>query len=434
MNINNYILKIKNKKIKIGIIGLGYVGLNLLIQFCKKKIYVNGYDIDKRKIINLNNKKSPISYILDSTIKDISKYSSYNNNYNSLKKNDVIIICLPTPLTKNETPDLSHIYNFINFSEKYLKKFQTIILESTTYPGTTEEFILPILKKKFTLGKNFFLGYSPERENPSSDNKYIFSKTPKIISGLTPSCKKIVNEIYKIIIEKTISASTIKTAEATKIVENLYRSVNIGLVNELKMLFYEMGIDINEILDLAETKPFGFQRFNPGPGVGGHCIPIDPFYLSYKAKEYNFDTKFINIAGEINQKTTNWVFEKSKYHFFKKFQNKKKMKVLIIGVSYKKNIEDTRESSAIRIISKFIKEKIPVSYFDPYVKEFKVNIEGKKYIVNKIYSLKKLSNFNITIILSNHDNINYKTLLNKSKLIIDTRQTYKIKNKKIIQL
>ena len=322
--------KIKSKKINIGIVGVGYVGLNLLIQFAKKKIKMYGFDNDEIKINSLKRSVSPILYIKNKTILDIKKYTDYEVNYKNIEKCDVIIICLPTPLDDKQRPDLSHIKNAILKIKKFLKIGQTIVLESTSYPGTTKETITQKLQN-FNIGKNFFIGYSPERENPGS-NDYKFSEIPKIVSGHSNNCLEITDALYKLVVKKTIKANQIEIAETSKIFENIYRSVNIALVNELKFVLKKMNIDINEVIDLAKTKPFGFSEFRPGPGVGGHCIPIDPLYLAWIAEKNGYKSEFIRLASQVNLDTTVKI-----YNEIKKIVSKKKfLPILIVGLAYKK--------------------------------------------------------------------------------------------------
>ena len=283
----------------------------MLLQFGIKKVNIIGFDQDVQKLDLLKKNISPISYIKSSQIKKIKNFTSYETEYSKINKCDVIILCLPTPL-KNKKPDLSHIIDTMKKIKKYLKKHQLLVLESTTYPGTTEEKIKPFLDKKFSIGIDFFLGYSPERENPG-DKRFSFDRIPKICSGYSSKCIKLCVSLYKIIVDKVIPAKNIKEAEFSKLIENIYRSVNISMVNEMKMISHKINIDINNVLNLANTKPFGFTKFEPGPGIGGHCIPIDPYYLYWKAKQSNIDAKFIKLAGETNENTTNWVIE----NFFK---------------------------------------------------------------------------------------------------------------------
>lgn len=416
--------KIKNKKITIGVIGLGYVGLKLMLEFAKKKIHTIGFDNNHKKIYNLRNYKSPISYIKNEMLFKLRKYTIYKNSFENISKCDVIIICLPTPLTKKNNPDLSHINKCINIIKKNLKKGQTIILESTTYPGTTKKFIINKLRK-FIIGNNFFIGYSPERENPGSKN-FTFWKTPKVVSGHTKNCLKIINLIYKLIVAKTILSKNIEIAETSKIFENVYRSVNIALVNEMRFILKKFDININDVIDLAKTKPFGFSEFRPGPGVGGHCIPIDPLYLSWIAKKKGYKTKFIELASKVNINTTKKISQE-----IKKIASKEKnKKILIIGLSYKKNIEDTRESAGLKLFET-LKKNFRVEFLDTLVNQVEVN--------NKIFcsineDYKKLKKYGLVIICSDHDFYDYKKILKNSKLIIDLRNRYKNNFKNVLKI
>ncbi|MBC8303064.1 MAG: nucleotide sugar dehydrogenase [Pelagibacterales bacterium] len=427
---NNYNLeilnKIKEKKLSIGIIGLGYVGLKLLLQFANKKFEVYGFDNDLKKIKGLKKNKSPISYIKNKDINRVNKYTKYySDNFTNTKNCDVIIICLPTPLNSKNKPDLSHIKNCMMYLQKHLRKGQSIILESTTYPGTTEEIVASKLKK-FKIGENFFVGYSPERENPGS-KKFSFWNTPKIVSGYTKNCQKIVNNLYKKIVKKTIKSKKIEYAETAKIFENVYRSVNIALVNELKFILKKMKLDINHVIDLAKTKPFGFSEFRPGPGVGGHCIPIDPLYLSWAAKRKGYNTEFIELASKVNLDTTTKIFKELKKIIFKK----KNKKVLIVGLSYKKNIEDTRESAGVKFFTKLLKENIKVSFLD-YLAH-KIELKGKIYKSIKL-NYKNLSKFGVIIICSDHDFYNYEKIYKYSNLVVDLRNRYKFDDPKVIKI
>jgi UDP-N-acetyl-D-glucosamine dehydrogenase len=417
--------KIKSKKINIGIVGVGYVGLNLLIQFAKKKIKMYGFDNDEIKINSLKRSVSPILYIKNKTILDIKKYTDYEVNYKNIEKCDVIIICLPTPLDDKQRPDLSHIKNAILKIKKFLKIGQTIVLESTSYPGTTKETITQKLQN-FNIGKNFFIGYSPERENPGS-NDYKFSEIPKIVSGHSNNCLEITDALYKLVVKKTIKANQIEIAETSKIFENIYRSVNIALVNELKFVLKKMNIDINEVIDLAKTKPFGFSEFRPGPGVGGHCIPIDPLYLAWIAEKNGYKSEFIRLASQVNLDTTKKIYNK-----IKKIVSKKKfLPILILGLAYKKNIEDTREAAGLKFFQKLLKEKFKIDFLDDWVK--KVKIKDKTYnSINLNY--KKLKKYSAVIVCTDHDIYDYEKILKNSKIIIDIRNRYKIKNKKIIKI
>lgn len=426
---NNLISKINNKKAVIGILGLGYVGLDLLLLFAKNKYHCFGFDKDLSKIKKLKKNISYINYIKNSEIKANRDYTIFNNTFENLKKCDIILICVPTPLTDNKTPELSYIQESVKEIKKNLRKNQLIVLESTTFPGTTEEYIVDNFSKQFQIGKNLFIGYSPERIDPGS--KIETSAVPKIVSGFTKNCLKITNTFYKVFF-KTVKVKDLKTAEITKLYENIYRSVNIGLVNEMKIICDRMNIDIHSVIEAAKTKPYGFSAFYPGPGLGGHCVPIDPYYLSWKVKSINLNTRFIELAAEINGKMPNWVVNKIQEIFIKNKINFFSSKILILGLSYKKNINDLRESPSIEIFNILKKLKIEISVFDGYcnTNEIKKNFRGAKIFKNfKKINFKK---FTAVLIITDHDNFDYQTLIKKSKIVIDTRgKLKKIKSKKI---
>ena len=418
--------KIKNKNVLVGVIGVGYVGIQLLIQLNKRKINTIGFDKDLKKIRKLRKSISPFSYISNSLIKFLNKKCSYTNNYKLVEDCDILIICLPTPLKKNTKPDLSAIESTFKKFEKHLKKGQLIILESTTYPGTTRETLANKLGR-FELGKNLFLSYSPEREDPGS--KIPFHKVTKVTSGFSENCLRLSKSLYKQIVNSVVSANSLEEAEMTKLLENIYRSVNIGLVNELKMICLAMGIDINKIINLASTKPFGYQPFFPGPGVGGHCIPIDPYYLYWRAKKFGKKAKFIKLAGDINIETTKWTV-KNISQILKKNKKTKLKKILVLGLSYKKNIEDIRESAGIKILQYLKKMKFIVDFSDPFV-----DVEDKLFssIVKKSKNIKlsekNIKKYDAVVLITDHDKFNYKMITKYSKILIDTRnRIYRKKN------
>ena len=425
-------------KFKVGIIGLGYVGLPRSLQFCERGISVCGIDIDTSKIKKLKEGKSYLTNINDFKIKKIIKKKIFfpTDDFSNISKVENIIICLPTPLTNLNKPDLSYIKNTFNKIKKFLKPHQMICLESTSYPGTTSEIFVNFLKKKFLIGKNFYLGFSPERNDPGL--KLNISQIPKIVSGFSNNCLNKSYKLYKPIFNRIIKAETLETAEMTKIYENVFRAVNIGFVNEMKKICKNMEINIHDVINLAKTKPFGFMPFYPGPGLGGHCIPIDPFYLSWKAKKLGLDTKFIQTSGKINRAMPGWIIGNiNKYFFYKKKKrnNLTGKKFLILGISYKKNINDMRESPALEIINNLLRYNSKVSFFDPF---FKKVPKTRKYNFEKIkrskLSKSNLVKFDGVILVTDHDNVNYKKILNYSKVIFDTRNKYKIKSPKIIQL
>lgn len=412
--------KIKKKKAIIAVVGLGYVGMPLLAQFYKKDFNTIGIDIDKKKINKLKNNKINSIYFKNLFKKNKFKNLSLTTDFSYAKNSDVIILCLPTPLKKNKSPDISYIKQALLKLGPYLKKGQALSLESTTYPETTEEILLPFLKKlKFNVSKDFFLIYSPERESPvfeKNKNKFTLFNTPKICSGYSSNCLNIGSDLYSQVVKTVVRTDSTKKAELAKMIENIYRAVNIGLVNELKMLSQKMKINIHQVIDLAGTKPFGFTKFLPGPGLGGHCIPIDPYYLSWRAKKYKFDTKFIRLAGEINQKVTNWTINNVIKIIKKKKIDLKQCKILLLGVAYKADIDDLRESPALKIISNFKKRKIKFDYCDPYIDNIE-NLNLKSVKLN----YQKFKLYDCVVLLTDHSIFNKKKLINHSKLIIDTR-------------
>ena len=431
---NKILKKINSKSAKIGIIGLGYVGLPLAISFSMSGYQVLGFDNDKDKVKKLNNGKSYFSHFKDSTISNIRRknFSAFTD-LKKINEVDIIIICLPTPLGKMKEPDLSYITNTLDKIYLHLKKGQAMIFESTSYPGTCEEVILPYIEKqKFKIGKNYFLIYSPEREDPGNKN-YNINNIPKIVSGYSKTCLEIGSSLYGQIVSKIVPVSSLKTAELSKLLENIYRAVNIGLVNELKMISDKMGIDVFEVINAAATKPFGFKAFYPGPGLGGHCIPIDPFYLSWKAKEFNINARFIELAGEINSSMPNWILKKIFNALNQENKAINKSKILIIGLAYKENVDDLRESPALEIMDSLLKMGSAVKYFDPFIP--KIPVTRNHNLKMKSIKLKssELKSFDLVIITTAHHNINYDLILKSAKLILDTRNVFKKKNKKIIR-
>ncbi len=426
--------KIRLKTAKIGIVGLGYVGLPLAISFSLADFKVLGFDIDKSKVKKLNKGKSFLYHFKDATISKIKKknFVAYSN-FNKIKDLDIIILCLPTPLDKMKQPDLSFLTTTLDDINKYFKSGQTIIFESTSYPGTCEEVILPYINaNRLKAGENFFLVYSPEREDPGN-KEYNIKNIPKIVSGYSKSCLKIGISLYKKIVDEIVPVSSLKTAELAKLLENIYRAVNIGLVNELKVVSDKMGIDVFEVINAAATKPFGFKPFFPGPGLGGHCIPIDPFYLSWKAKEYNVSARFIELAGEINSSMPDWVLRKV---FNGLNQAKKSIKgsnILIVGLAYKENIDDLRESPALEIINKLLKMGSKVKYFDPYIPKIP-RLRNHNLDMSSIkLSKKELNNHDLVLITTAHSNIDYDFIHANAQLIIDTRNIFKEKSPKVIK-
>ncbi len=427
--IRNLIKKISKKNVSVGIIGLGYVGLPLAYEFSIAGFKVIGFDKNISKLKKINNCNSYIERLSNLNLKKLKNYNfKTSDNYKDLLQIDIIILCLPTPLNKNKTPNMKYINESLKNIQKYFVKNHIIALESTTYPGTTEEVIgQKLIKKGFKIGNDIFLIYSPEREDPGN-KKFSLKNTPKIVSGYSENCRKLGEAIYKFVSPSIHLVDNLKIAEMTKIFENIYRSINISLVNELKIICNKMNIDVFDIIKAAKTKPFGYSAFYPGPGLGGHCIPIDPFLLTWKAKQYGVETKFIELSGHINAKMPLFIYERLLNYFKKNNINKKKAKVLLLGASYKKNIKDIRETPFIKISEILLKNKISFSYNDPLIDEIKINKVKLKSIK---LNYNKLNNFEIVIIITDHDLYNYKKILKFSNHILDTRGRFSLKNTKV---
>lgn len=428
--------KINLKSAKIGIIGLGYVGLPLVIEFCRAGFHVTGFDVDAEKVELLKQGKTYIKHIDSAHITAHSSLFTPTNDLSHLSEMDCIIICVPTPLNKYREPDMSYVFNTTKTIAQYLQKRQLIVLESTTYPGTTDEDMRAILEETgLKAGKDFYLAYSPEREDPN--NKDFSTRTiPKVVGGYTKNCLEIAKTLYGHIVIKTVPVSSTKVAEASKLFENIYRAVNIALVNELKMLFDRMGIDIWEVIEAAKTKPFGFQAFYPGPGLGGHCIPIDPFYLTWKAREYDFSTRFVELTGEINTHMPYYVVQKTIGALNERSKSIKGARILILGLAYKKDVDDPRESPAFRLIELLEEKGALVDYNDPYIprapKMRKHKVEKKSVEL----TVENLSKYDCAIIATDHSSYDAKFIVQNANLIIDTRNfTSKagIKSERIIK-
>ncbi|MBT7271621.1 MAG: nucleotide sugar dehydrogenase [Nitrospina sp.] len=429
--------KIKEKKAHIGIIGLGYVGLPLAIEFCKTGFQVTGLDIDQEKIDLLSRGKSYINHISGANIKHLNQECKFKGttNFTLISNLDCILICVPTPLSKNREPDMSYIIATAQKISPHLVKNQLIVLESTTFPGTTQEVLIPALEagSELKANKDFFIAYSPEREDPNN-KEYFISTTPKVIGADNPKSLELANAIYSSIVNKTVLVSGTKVAEATKLTENVFRAVNIALVNELKVIYEKMGIDIWEVIEACSTKPFGFMPFYPGPGLGGHCIPIDPFYLTWKAREHGITTRFIELAGEINTLMPDYVIQKIIFALNREGKSLKNSRILLLGLAYKKNVDDTRESVTFKIMELLEEKGAVTDYNDPYIPIIKSTRKYKKFTGKKSIPLKKINAYDCVVILTDHTFYDFKAIEEHSSIIVDTRNACgKIKSDKVIK-
>ena len=414
----------------VGIVGLGYVGLPLAREFCLGGAKVLGFDINTKNVQKINKGISPLKHIPNKQVRDMvdSKRFRVTDVMSQLTKPDAILICVPTPLTENREPDMKYVVDTCETIAKYLRKGQLVVLESTTYPGTTREVMLPILETSgLKAGKDFYMAYSPEREDPGNKS-FRTSTIPKVVGGLDKASLDRALEIYRYAIEKLVPVGSCEVAESSKILENVYRSVNIAMVNELKMLFDRMGIDVWEVIRAASTKPFGFQAFYPGPGLGGHCIPIDPFYLTWRARQYGMPTRFIELAGEINTDMPQYVIMRTMEALNDRKKSLKGSKVLVLGLAYKKDIDDVRESPSLELIELLHKKGAKVDYNDPYIPKTHKQRDYDLKMVSKALSAKMLKSYDVVLIATAHSDYDYQWIVDNAKLVVDTRNaTAKIK-------
>ena len=429
--------QIKQKQSRIGIIGLGYVGLPLVIEFGRAGFQVVGLDIDPTKVDRLNRGESYIKHITSKTLRELVEQKQFKSttDFSSVSDLECILICVPTPLNSNREPDMSFIVATAQEIAPYLKKDQMVILESTTYPGTTRDVLIPELESGSGLKANqdFYVAYSPEREDPNNKD-FSTSTIPKVIGADSDYALECANTLYLSFINKTVPVSSTQAAEATKLMENIFRSVNIALVNELKVIFDKMGIDIWEVIEAASTKPFGYMPFYPGPGLGGHCIPIDPFYLTWKAREFGITTRFIELAGEINVAMPEYVVNKILLALNEKGISVKGSRVLILGFAYKKNIDDDRESPSYKIMELLLQYGAEVEFHDPYIESIGIKREYPQFTGKQRVSLETIDQFDITVILTDHSDYDYEAIVEQSRLVVDTRNACaNIKSDKIIK-
>ena len=416
--------KIAKKEARVGVIGLGYAGLPFAMQFCRAGYPVTGFDIDRDKTDLLNKGKSPIGSVSSKTVSQWVEKRRFEatDDFSRIASTDAVAICVPTPVTKNREPDLRYIRTTARTVATHLKPQQLVILQSTTFPGTTDEIVLPILEEGGRVcGKDFYLAYSPEREDPGNE-EYSTEKIPKVVGAIEAKSLEMARRLLEPVVVKVIPVSSTRTAEAVKILENIYRAVNIALVNEMKILFNRMGIDIWEVIGAASSKPFGYQPFYPGPGLGGHCIPIDPFYLAWKAREYDTPTRFIELAGEINTSMPYYVLGRSIVALNDRGKAIRGAKVLILGAAYKADVDDPRESPAIKLMQLFTERGAEVSYHDPHIPKLP---SMRSFHAPPLSSVplteQNVASADIVLVATAHSSIDYAWIVRHASLVVDTR-------------
>jgi UDP-N-acetyl-D-glucosamine dehydrogenase len=420
--------RIARKDFTVGLIGLGYVGLPLALEFVENGIKVIGFELDGRKCEFLKAGKSYIKHIPTERIAAAAATGLLDatTDFDRLGEPDALLIAVPTPLDEHREPDLVPVIKATEAISTRLRKGQLVVLESTTYPGTVDEVMRPILEKASGLSaeRDFWLAFSPEREDPNNPN-FNTRTIPKVIGGHTPEASAIAKAIYDHVIVKTVMVSSTRAAEATKLLENIYRSVNIAMINELKMVFDRMGIDVWEVIEAAKTKPFGFQAFYPGPGLGGHCIPIDPFYLTWKAKEFDINTRFIELAGEINTGMPEYVVNRTMHALNAQKKAINGSRVLLLGMAYKKNIDDMRESPSIKLVELLLKVGAVVEYHDPFIPTYHDEHGAEVHLTSVPLTPEMLRGYDVVLISTDHDEVDYGMVVANSSLVVDTRNATK---------
>lgn len=421
--------QINKKEYTVGIIGLGYVGLPLLKTFHQVGFPVIGFDVDPKKVGSIEKGKSYIKHFRDEDIQQLadSNTCSVTTDFKRLSEVDAILICVPTPLDHYREPDMTYVEETARTISMYLKKGQLVVLESTTWPGTSDELMRQILEKGsgLTAGEDFYIAYSPEREDPGNPD-FDTQSIPKVVGASSETAREIAVALYSSAIDTVVPVSSAKVAESAKLLENIFRSVNIALVNEMKLVMDAMGIDIHEVIEAAATKPFGFMKFTPGPGLGGHCIPIDPFYLTWKAREFGLNTRFIELAGEVNNAMPQYVIDKTMLALNTQGKALNGSKVLVLGVAYKPNVDDMRESPSFTIMDKLVNLGAQVDYYDPWIPVIPSTREHKNWegVESITWNKDTLSGFDAVIIVTDHSDVNYEELLEWSSCIVDSRNVY----------
>ncbi len=430
----NFKTKIENREAQIGVIGLGYVGLPLAMEFVRAGFHVTGIDVDQEKVKKLNRGENYIQDVEDVSVANAVAINqlSATSDFSVIQNLDAISICVPTPLNKQKNPDISHINSVMKNMKDFIHHNMLIVLESTSYPGTTRELVLPKLESKgLRVGHEFYLCFSPERVDPGN-KKYKTANTPKVLGGITPNCGVMGELLYKTIVDEVVMVSSPESAEMVKLLENTFRAVNIGLANEVAIMCEKLGVDVWEVIDAAATKPFGFMKFTPGPGLGGHCIPIDPHYLSWKLKALDYNARFIQLAGEINTAMPLHVVGLVQEGLNQQRKSIRGSQILVIGVAYKKNVDDVRESPALDVMKLLENDGAELSFYDPYVSFVKLNgngINGHKSLTEE-----NLKNSDAVIIMTDHDQIDFQFIEENSDLIIDSRNVIKKDQPHVIKL
>ena len=428
--------KIERKEARVGVIGLGYVGLPLVKTFLQRGFTVIGFDIDRKKVDMLNRGRSYIRHVSAAELKDTLRRKTFraSANFRDLRDADAVLICVPTPLDGHGNPDLSYVLSTTITIAEHLRRGQLVILESTTYPGTTDGDMRPILEAGgLRCGRDFFLAFSPEREDPGNKD-FSTATTPKVVGGVTRDCLRLAKALYDQVVVKTVPVSSTRAAESTKLLENIFRSVNIALVNEMKMIFDRMGIDVWEVIRAASSKPFGFMPFYPGPGLGGHCIPIDPFYLTWKAKEFDYQTKFIELAGEINRFMPYYVMERTMEALNARGKSIKGAKILMLGLAYKKDIDDPRESPSLKIISLLRAKGAKVAYNDPFVPRATGYREYPDMDMRSVpLTAARLKKTDAVVIATDHSVYDFAWIAKHAPLVVDTRNAVKRRRRNVVK-
>jgi UDP-N-acetyl-D-glucosamine dehydrogenase len=425
MILDDFLGKVENRSAIIGIVGLGYVGLPLMLRYSEVGFRVLGIDIDAEKVSRLNKGESYIEHISASAIAEArSKGFEATTDFSRSTEADALIICVPTPLNRYREPDLSFVLNTMDALTPHLRRGQIVSLESTTYPGTTDEELKPRIESRgFKVGEDVFLVFSPEREDPANPD-FVTRTIPKVCGGTTPACQKAGMALYGVAVDRVVPVSSTRAAEMTKLLENIHRAVNIGLVNEMKIIADRMGIDIHEVIRAAATKPFGFVPYYPGPGLGGHCIPIDPFYLTWKAREYGLHTRFIELAGEINSTMPQWVVGKITEALNERSRAIRGSRVLVLGIAYKKNVDDMRESPSVELMELLVKKGAVVEYSDPHVPVFPKMRQHHFDLKSVPLTAENVAGYDFVVLATNHDAFDYELIARHARLIVDTRGVY----------